>query len=971
MLVAFAARPAWADDTADEADLQFELGAQAYQRREYLSALEHFLTSNRLVPNRNVIFNVAKSYEQLRRFPEAFRYYTLALEAEPDPADKARIQAALEQIRPHVAVLEVETQPRGATIYVDRRDLGPRGETPRALGLHPGRYRILVDLPGYYSAELQLPELPAGALHRVSLALQPLLGSIELAAGTAGARAELRDPRVQSGSARPSACLVPCRLEVPPGRHVLVVSKPGFEAETRRVEVAPNQVSRVEAQLATLTGGLVVSTDEPGALVEVSGRPLGFTPAIVQLPVGTHPVRLVRAGYKPIERLVTIASEHETRLHVVLTEAERVTAASRVDEAVETAPSSITIIPRRELRALAYPTLADALRGVRGAFVNDDRAYASVGFRGLGRLGSYGNRVLVLVDGHPLNDNWIGSSYIGYDARADLADLERIEVVRGPGSVVYGTNAFSGVINLVTSQRERPTGTEVGIAAYGDRVARGRVRGDVKLGRDAGLWTSVAGVRAGGRDFVFTEDAEDGTERVLGEARNADGFDAATIQGRAYYRWLSAQWYLNSYDKRLPAGHFETLIGDRRSRQVDRRATVEVRAEPRLSSTLRSLSRAHFNQYRFDGTFARPSDDGGIERDTFRGSWLGVEQRFDWEPLPHLRLTLGGEAQIHYEVEQRAWDETEVLLDDTGAGERPFQVGAAYGSLDAPLTDGLLLSAGVRLDAYSTFGSSLNPRVALIVTPYPEGTLKIMAGKAFRAPSIYELYYNDDGRTQRASPDLDPENIYSLEIEHSHRFAPTVTATAAIFANLVTDLIVSRGEGSPDDLLSFENSGSPLGTVGGELEVRRSFRQGWLLSTSYTYQSTRFLDGVAWDDVAWFRPSGEHRRASNAPEHLLAIKAAAPIVGRQLLLGTRLTVEGPRYDRHELRRDDEVQQRSQTVPLWDIVLSGSEPRWGLDWAVGTYNAFDTRYTLPGSGELRQRFIPQAGRSFLASASVRF
>src|SRR5262249_33698899 len=139
-----------------------------------------------------------------------------------------------------------------------------------------------------------------------------------------------------------------------------------------------------------------------------------------------------------------------------------VEAASRVTESVEEAPGSVSIIPNVELRAMAYPTVAEALRGTRGVFVSDDRGYVSLGFRGFGRPGDYGNRVLVLLDGQPMNDNWLWSSYVGYDLRTDLDDVERIEVVRGPGSVVYGTGAFSGVVNLVSRYKETKTGGEVG-----------------------------------------------------------------------------------------------------------------------------------------------------------------------------------------------------------------------------------------------------------------------------------------------------------------------------------------------------------------------------------------------------------------------------------------------------------------------------------------------------------------------------
>src|SRR5262245_44196496 len=130
LLLGFLPRPARADDVADEADLQFRIGAERYTAADYRGALEHFLASNRLAPNRNVVFNIARTYEKLERYPEAFRYYTTALGSETDPQVRERITQALALIEPHVAVLDVETSPPGATLYVDRLDLGSRGESP-------------------------------------------------------------------------------------------------------------------------------------------------------------------------------------------------------------------------------------------------------------------------------------------------------------------------------------------------------------------------------------------------------------------------------------------------------------------------------------------------------------------------------------------------------------------------------------------------------------------------------------------------------------------------------------------------------------------------------------------------------------------------------------------------------------------------------------------------------------------------
>src|SRR5262245_33960813 len=105
LVVLLHAAPGRADDLADEADLQFTLGAESYQKGDFRGALEHFLASNRLVANRNVLYNIARTYEQLKKFPEAYRYYTQALDGEKDEAARAKIEAALVQLGKSIAVL--------------------------------------------------------------------------------------------------------------------------------------------------------------------------------------------------------------------------------------------------------------------------------------------------------------------------------------------------------------------------------------------------------------------------------------------------------------------------------------------------------------------------------------------------------------------------------------------------------------------------------------------------------------------------------------------------------------------------------------------------------------------------------------------------------------------------------------------------------------------------------------------------
>jgi outer membrane receptor protein involved in Fe transport len=289
------------------------------------------------------------------------------------------------------------------------------------------------------------------------------------------------------------------------------------------------------------------------------------------------------------------------------------------------------------------------------------------------------------------------------------------------------------------------------------------------------------------------------------------------------------------------------------------------------------------------------------------------------------------------------------------------------------------LSIGSRFDSYSTFGSSHNPRLALIVRPYAAGNLKILAGKAFRAPSTYELYYNDNGVTQQPSPGLQAESIYSAEVEFSHRFSPTVSATIATYENLVRNLIVTRGSGTPPDpttgtagdLLRYENSRAPVLTIGGEIEIRRDFRQGWMLAASYSAQHSRYLEGATPRDLFGTSANAELRQVPNAPEHLVSIRGSVPVISHGLLASIRLSVEGPRFDRHDEATDVVPQKRTNGAVIWDFVFSGQEPKWGLGYAIGVYNAFDWRYQTPLSAEFRQRALVQNGRTFLATANLAF
>jgi hypothetical protein len=433
------------------------------------------------------------------------------------------------------------------------------------------------------------------------------------------------------------------------------------------------------------------------------------------------------------------------------------------------------------------------------------------------------------------------------------------------------------------------------------------------------------------------------------------------ITGRVWYKALTAQWFYNVRQKQLPTGEFQTIFGDPRNQFGDKRGMVEARFEPQLTQSFQLLSRAHANLYDFDGINTYPLPDGE-NNDRYRGRWGGFEQRFVYSPSSVIRATIGGEVIRHFQTLQRGDGENgPYLFDDRGNPGRndPFTVAAGYLLGDVTAHPRFKISAGARLDYYSSLerqsiGSLFNPRLAFIVKPYDGGNIKLMGGKAFRAPSVYELYYS--ALTQARAGRLDPEQILSAEIEYTHRFSPVVTGTVAGYVNRVADLVELRD--LPGGRVQYQNSTAPVLVLGSEYELRREWRGGWMLAGSYSLQRVEYLDDPTL------------RRVPNSPVQLASLKGAVPILGRTLMGMTRVSVEGPRPDRN-FRETDPPQGTTDTGVIWDLVLSGEAEKLRVKYALGAYNVADWRYDAVPSGEFRQRTIVQSGRTFLASVSVSF
>jgi outer membrane receptor for ferrienterochelin and colicins len=251
--------PVFADGLADEAELHFQLGTNEYQKGEYTSALEHYMLSNRLVPNRRVVFNIARTFEQLKRFPDAHRYYVDALDGETNQTAIDASRTALERLTPNVALLEVVTDPPGATIYIDRKDLGSRGRSPRPMALAPGKYRVIVELAGHEPVSSDEITIQVGNVKKIPLKLRRIEGKVEVTV-TGAPRAAVR---VDDETSAP-VCTAPCEFSLPVGKHELFVTADGVASSPKSINVLVGQKISVGVALTSAFGRRRRGSDRSG-----------------------------------------------------------------------------------------------------------------------------------------------------------------------------------------------------------------------------------------------------------------------------------------------------------------------------------------------------------------------------------------------------------------------------------------------------------------------------------------------------------------------------------------------------------------------------------------------------------------------------------------------------------------------------------------------------------------------------------
>lgn len=620
--------------------------------------------------------------------------------------------------------------------------------------------------------------------------------------------------------------------------------------------------------------------------------------------------------------------------------------AASYDQKISDAPASVTVITAEEIQAHGYRTLADVLASVRGFQISYDRSYDYIGVRGFGRPGDYNTRVLILLDGHPVNDIIYGSAAAGADLMVDLAIVERIEVIRGPGSALYGASAFFAVVNMVTYDGATVGGTELA-AEYGSRAHAGGLATWGRGHDDGGsVLLSASGFHDDGDDLYWAEYDDPATND--GWFRGGDGEDA----GHAYAKFrrgeLRAVGAWTRRVKHIPTAEWEMLFNDPGAWVSDERLALNLAWEHAFSPETSLRARLAWDDYLSEGDYvydlAESGDplDRAIQHETAHGRWWSGELQWAGRRGAH-RLVAGADFRHATTAEQTSLmvESQEMLL----ANDSPYDNASAYLQDEWSLATGVSLYAGLRYDNYRSFGGNLTPRCGLVTHPNARTTAKLLYGGAFRAPNVYELYYGD-GVSQKANPHLGPERVRTWEAVVERELGQYVRAGVSVFHSTISDLVEERVD--PDDsLLTFANLGDAR-TWGAEAEVDTRLLPGLRGRLGASVQDT--------ED----RASGAS--LSNAPRRVFTLGLHTPHQGHALAgagelrcVGSRRTLGGA---------------AAPAYAVLNLNVTWFTPAPGLQLDLAIDNALDASYGDPGAEYQEQDVLAREGRLFLARLTWR-
>jgi outer membrane cobalamin receptor len=627
-----------------------------------------------------------------------------------------------------------------------------------------------------------------------------------------------------------------------------------------------------------------------------------------------------------------------------------ITTASKIPEPLSKTAATVCVITASDLRRMGARTIYDALAQVPGLAVGSGQFGENfIAVRGL--RSSWSEKVLLLLDGHLLNDVRSGSATFQFIDDLPVDNIARIEVVRGPGSALYGANAFLGVINIITRLSQDIDTLEATVS--GEFESTGTVARDYNLltGRPLGSgWQGGLNLNlldAPGAELEVDADAfgrsgqaDNHKERLDAQGLLSNG--AFTLRGRYLQREAGDSFgglnVLNSQSKQKVESYFlnaEYHIHPAEAAELILQAYVDHQDTANDYRLPAGSIPATSPLFPWNGT-------GLIANLLAKESITGAEARFDYKGISGHAFT-AGLAWRH----EKLYDPRTIANYNPAPLPQATDVSAVYNWIDAAkrnisslyvqdlwdIRPDLRATLGARYDHYQDFGATVNPRVGLSWQASPSLVTRITYGSAFRAPSFYEQHVKNNSEVL-GNPGLDAEEIDTWEI--GLRWTDTRVQTGiALFHSDIVKLI-----DIPSSDIQYQHLGDA--TINGvELEGRYRLQTGFKLCANYSYADPDF-NGV--EPQTW------------VARHQLNFSTDIPLAARlSWHIHARWQSETP-------RAVDDSRPSLDSVWLVDSAVTAQWQRW--DFTAAVYNATDSDYAATAPTATLADDYTAAGRSIL-------
>ncbi|MBI5800694.1 MAG: TonB-dependent receptor, partial [Verrucomicrobia bacterium] len=541
-----------------------------------------------------------------------------------------------------------------------------------------------------------------------------------------------------------------------------------------------------------------------------------------------------------------------------------VISAAKYAQPTALAPASVTIVTDRDIQLHGYRNLTEVLGSVRGFTATYDRNYHYLGIRGFNRPGDYNSRVLLLIDGHRVNDVVYDGAPIGNDGYLDVDLIDRVEVVRGPGSAVYGSSAFFGVVNVITRRGRDMKGAEAALTVGAFDTYQGRFSLGQQLTNGVEfLLSGTVRESEGHRQLSFP----------AGSAVGLDGESGRSLFARIGVPGLELTGGFVTRTKQIPTGSYGTDFGVAGSQTRDDKAFADLKMQRRWEEPgVDLLARLYYDYDRYRGYYIYT---GARNVDPAEGQRWGAEVQVTKEIGERHKVSAGLDFRNSFQIQQENFTEVPFTLNFSDS--RQSTVISPYITSQWQLRSNLTFHAGARLDYFDNATHSANPRLGLVWQPVDGTVLKGLYGTAFRAANAYELQYNDGMVTQKPALSLRPETVDTYELVWEQALGRHWHFTSSAYFYEINNAITQITDPA-DGLLVFRNTGQNTGR-GVENELAYKSDNGFCTRLSYVFSETE--------------DRGTGAALSNSPKHLARWHNTLPLHADKVFIGTELTYTSP------------------------------------------------------------------------------